>query len=118
MGLASLLQLNTLMVDLLADKHWAWKLAKKAAKSAALSDIEVPKLTKKNWKDFSKALSEAFGRQEGGINSVPLSYIFRDNDLAIMMTHMTALKSSLLLALTMWVKTIIQIRRLCTRCSP
>ena len=80
MGLNMLLLMDTQVVDTFVSKHKAWQIAKDAASTSSLSKIEVPKLTKKNWKEFHRALIETFGRQRG-VSSVPLSYVIRTNDV-------------------------------------
>ena len=77
MGLAMLILMDTVVMDQLVEKHRAWSIAKEAASSSSLKSIEVPKLTKKNWKEFSSAVNEALGRQQG-VNSVPLLYVTRE----------------------------------------
>ena len=52
MGLDMLLLLNLQVVDQLVAKHKAWKIAKSAISNATLPTIEVPTLTKKNWREF------------------------------------------------------------------
>ena len=78
MGLNMLMLLDIQVVNTFVAKHKAWKTAKDAASTSSLPSIEVPKLTKKNWKEFRRALIETFGRQRG-VNSVPLSYVIRAN---------------------------------------
>ena len=69
MGLNVLMLLNVQVVNTFVAKHKAWKIAKDATSTSSLPAIEVPKLTKKNWKEFRRALLETFGRQRD-VNSV------------------------------------------------
>ena len=78
MGFNMLMLLNIQVVNTFVAKHKAWKIAKDAASAFSLPSIEVPKLTKKNWKEFCCALMESFGRQRG-VNSVPLPYAIYAN---------------------------------------
>ena len=74
MGLEMLLLMDTQVVDTFVAQHKAWHIAKDVTSTSSLSKIEVPKLTRKNWKDFHCAIIEIFGRQRG-VLLVPLSYI-------------------------------------------
>ena len=78
MGLDMLLLMDTQVVDTFVAKYKAWQIVKDVASMSTLSKIEVPKLTKKNWKDFHSALIETFGKQRG-VSSVPLSYVIQAN---------------------------------------
>ena len=80
MGLNMLVMMNTQVVNTFVAKHKAWQIAKDAAATSSLSKIEVPKLTKKNCKEFHCALIETFGRQRG-VSLVPLSYVIRANEV-------------------------------------
>ena len=62
MGLNMLMLLDIQVVNTFVTKHEAWKIAKDAASTSSLPVIEVPKLTKKNWKEFCHSLMETFGR--------------------------------------------------------
>ena len=78
MGLNMLMHLDIQVVNTFVAKHKAWKIAKDAASTSSVPAIEVPKLTKKNLKEFRRALLETLGRQRG-VNLVPLSYVIRAN---------------------------------------
>ena len=52
MGLDMLLLLDLQVLDQLVAKHKAWKITKSAMSNATLPTIEVPTLTKKNWREF------------------------------------------------------------------
>ena len=77
MGLKMLILMDTVVADQFVAKHRAWKIAKEASQRASLPAINVPKLTKKNSKEFYRALVETLGRQKG-VSSVPLLYVVRE----------------------------------------
>ena len=75
-----LLLMDTQVVDTFVEKHKAQQIVKDAAATSSLFKIKVPKLTKKNWKDFHCALIETFGRWRG-VSSVPFSYVIQANEV-------------------------------------
>ena len=70
--------LTTVEVDTLAKKHMQWNESKKSASNDQLPDVDVPKLTKSNWKDFRTAIHELLSRKNG-VNEISLSYITRED---------------------------------------
>ena len=78
MGLNILILMDTVMADQFVAKHRAWKIAKEASQGASLPTIDVPKLTKKNWKKNYRAMVKTLGRQKG-ISSVPLLYVVHED---------------------------------------
>ena len=77
-GLNMLMLLDIQVVNTFIAKPKAWKIAKDAASTSLLPAIEVPKLMKKKWKEFRRALLKTFGRQRG-VNSVLLTYVIHAN---------------------------------------
>ena len=63
MGLDMLILLDLQVLDQLVAKHKAWKITKSAISNATSPIIRVPTLTKKNWRDFYKAIVETYGHQ-------------------------------------------------------
>ena len=78
MILSMLMMLTVPVVNTFVAKHKAWQIAKDAASTSSLPSIKVPKLTKKNQKEFRHSLMETFGRQRG-VNSIPLSSVICEN---------------------------------------
>ena len=78
MGLDMLILMDAVVADQFVAKHRAWKIAKEASQGASLPTIDVPKLTKKKWKDFYRALVKTLGRQKDS-SSVPLLYVVRED---------------------------------------
>ena len=74
MGLKMLMLLDIPVMDQLVAKHKAWKIAKSAISNATLPTIDVSTLTKKNWRDFYKAMVETY------VDAVPLLYVIRANN--------------------------------------
>ena len=79
MGLNMLILMDTIVANSFVAKHKSWKTAKEVAQNASLPAIDVPKLTKKNWKDFYRNLVETLGRQKG-VSSGPLLYVVCQED--------------------------------------
>ena len=50
--------LTTVEVDTLAKKHMQWNESKNSSSNDQLPNVDVPKLTKNNWKDFRTAIHE------------------------------------------------------------
>lgn len=63
-------------VDALATKHAEWGESKKASSKDNLPDVEVPKLSKSNWKDFRSHIFELLSRNRG-VNNISLTYVIR-----------------------------------------
>ena len=76
MGLKMLMLMDIPVVDQLVAKHKAWTIVKSAIFNATLPTIDVPTLTKKNWRDFHKAMIKTYGCQRG-INALLLLYVIR-----------------------------------------
>lgn len=67
-------------LDHLVMKHTEWEEVIKANASMTLPDVDIPKLTKDNWKRWSTTIKELFS-QTYGKNYLPLLYIIRDEEV-------------------------------------
>jgi hypothetical protein len=74
--------LTTINIDEFVRKHNQWKEFKSAANNMALPNIDIPKLTKANWKDFSQSIKELFMRQRG-TQHIPIIYVTRTRTLGV-----------------------------------
>ena len=70
--------LTTNDINLLVNKHNAWEETLKSISDQKLPEINMPKLNRENWKEWKTSFFEQLYRTRGK-NSIPLTYIIRDD---------------------------------------